>query len=189
MSFYDLLKGLLPKGPYSDDDASFVLRSLYVKAQGLESAKENAAFLLQEMRPETALFTLHDWEKLCGLKPSADDPIQTRRARVVQKLNERGGMSRAYYTDLAALLGYTIEIDELVPFMAGIGRAGDRVFETDVLMMWRVRVIDSGAKYVWFRTNESAAGERLLWWPSDAYLEDLFRRLKRATTIVVFEYS
>jgi uncharacterized protein YmfQ (DUF2313 family) len=189
MGFYDLLKGLLPKGPYSDDDASVVLRSLNVKAQGLERAKENGASLLQEMRPETALYTLSDWERICGLKPSADDPIQTRRARIVQKLNEKGGLSRQYYTDLAALLGYTVTVEELRPFMAGIDHAGDRIFVVETLSMWRVRVLDSGAKYVSFRAGSSASGERVLWWPSDSYLEDLFNKLKRATTIVVFEYA
>jgi uncharacterized protein YmfQ (DUF2313 family) len=189
MSFYELLKNLLPRGPYDPDDTSASNRSLYVKAARLDGVSLALNALLLEMRPETASDSIHDWEVMCGLVPGQDDTLQTRRQRIIAKLNETGGLSIPYFIELAAALGYEIEIEELTPFMANIGRAGDRIYVDDVLKMWRVKVLDSGAKVMYFRAGESESGEKLTDWPNDDYLEALFKRLKPAGSFVFFEYT
>lgn len=189
MDYYSLLKKLLPSGAYSDDDGSLTLKSVSVKALALTMAQANAEALLDEMHPETTQFCIADWERLCGLTPGPDDPLQTRQQRVIQQINMRGGVSRHYFIDLAAALGYTVTIDEYEPFMADIGCAGDAVSDEDIFFVWLVTVINSGAVQVQFCSDGgSVAGNSLLWWPTNDYLEGVFNRLKRASTFVIFAY-
>ncbi len=190
MDYYSLLKKLLPAGAYSDDDASLVLKDVQVSALALTMTQENAEALLGEMHPETTQYAIADWERICGLTPGPDDPVQTRQQRVIQQLNMRGGLSRQYFINLAAVLCYTVTIDEYEPFMADIGCAGDAVSGEDIFFVWLVTVVNSSATQVEFCSDGgSAAGDNLLWWPTNDYLEGVFNRLKRASTFVIFAYQ
>jgi len=182
MKHQDTLKLLFPAeltGVFDDDIA--------LEGKQLDAAQASADMLLQEMFPDVAYSTLADWERVCGLTPATDDTLQKRRDAVVQKLRERGGLSRSYFIALASALGWTITIEELIPFMCGWGRCGDALYVTDVRWIWRVNA--SGYSTYLFRAGTSGSGERLTWWAADANLETLFNDLKPAHTYVIFSYN
>lgn len=182
MSHRDVIRLLFPVelgGTFDDDIA--------LEGRVLDDVEAEARELLREMLPDRSVRCLPDWERVCALVPSADAPLQSRRDNVVRKLRERGGLSRRYFIALAAVMGYTVAIEELQPFMAGWSTAGEALYEEGVRFIWRVKV--SGQALYHFRAGLSPAGERLLWWPSVTALEDLFNDLKPAHTYIIFDYS
>jgi uncharacterized protein YmfQ (DUF2313 family) len=178
----DTLKLLFPielQGSFEKD--------IELEGKQLDNAQARAEQLLREMFPDNAYELLPDWERVCGLTPASDETLQMRINKVIRRLRELGGLSRAYFINLAASLGYTITIEELRPFMAGWGSAGDTLYIYESLWIWRVKI--SGQALYYFRAGQSAAGERLLWWPAQTALEDLLKELKPAHTYVIFDYS
>jgi uncharacterized protein YmfQ (DUF2313 family) len=140
----------------------------------LDAAQTRAQALLAEMIPATAGESLPDWERVLDLPDPCTGPlatIQARRQAVVIKDGAGGGLSRQYYIDLAASLGYAITIDE--------GVNGDPY-------TWRVTAGAVPIKY--FRAGASAAGDRLQEW-GEPLLECVIRRLKPAHTDVIFAYG
>jgi uncharacterized protein YmfQ (DUF2313 family) len=158
-----------------------------IDAAHLDAAQQSGEALLTEMRPDQTARLLTDWERVLGIVPGSDEPLQFRREQVVRTIRGRGGLSRGYFIGLAATLGYTIEIVEPVPFMVGWGRIGDRLNGSVVCHQWGVRI--SGQPVYRFRVGVSAMGERLLWWQSQTLLEDIIRELKPAHTFVYFIYE
>lgn len=178
----DVLKRLLPielSGEFEKD--------IEIEGKHLDDAQARAEKLLNEMFPDQSHELLPDWERVCGLMPGRDDTLQLRRDRVVRKLRERGGLSIPYFISLAAAMGYTITIEELLPFMAGWNRAGDTLYEYECIWIWRVKV--SGQPLYYFRAGQSLSGERLLWWQAQTALENILQELKPAHTFVIFDYS
>ncbi len=158
-----------------------------LEGAALDEAQTSSELLITEMFPDVAHDLLTDWERVCALIPIDDAPLQTRRNAVLKKMREIGGLSRAYFIALAASSGWTITIDELLPFMAGWGRCGDRLYEEEVRWIWRVNVSGQGAYS--FRAGSSVAGERLSWWTPNIELETLLEELKPAHTVVIFNYA
>lgn len=158
-----------------------------LEGQHLDASQTRAEDLLKEMFPDETFELLTGWERVTGLTPGPDEPLKSRRDKVIRKLRELGGLSRQYFIDLAASMGYTITIDELQPFMAGLGEAGEPVYVEGVRFVWRVNV--SGQSLYYFRAGESGAGEGLLWWDVQEALENLFNELKPAHTFIIFDYS
>lgn len=182
MSHKNALKLLFPLELSGDFDAD-----IEIEGKHLDEVQSRAEDLLNEMFPDQSFELLTDWERVCGLIPGAEDTLQLRRDRVIRKLRERGGLSREYFIALAADLGYTVTIEELQPFTCGINRCGDRLFVEEIRFVWRVAV--SGQSVYYFRTGQSSAGERLVWWNAVQELEDLFNDLKPAHTFIIFDYS
>lgn len=182
MNHADALTLLMPvelAGVFAQDTA--------LEGAVLDEAEASAARLLREMFPDRADALLPDWERVCGLTPGETDPLQARRDAVLQLLRSIGGLSGEYFIDIAATFGWTISIDELKPFMAGCGRAGDSLYEESACFIWRVNV--SGNAVYRFRSGVSAAGEMLTWWIPYADLETLLNELKPAHTYVFFNYE
>jgi len=178
----DALRLLMPIELGGDHDAD-----LDLDAKHLDTAQANADTLLREMFPDTAVWLLTDWERVLGLTPGTSDPLQLRRNQVVRKIRARGGLSRAYFISLAQSLGYEIEIVEPVPFMAGWGRAGDRLYGQAICSQWGVRILNQPIYK--FRAGQSVAGERLTWWAPQTMIEDIIKELKPAHTFVYFIYD
>jgi uncharacterized protein YmfQ (DUF2313 family) len=182
MSHRDTLKLLFPIELQGDFE-----KDIELEGKHLDAAQSNAERLLNEMFPNQSYELLPDWERVCGLTPGSDDTLQLRQEMVVRKLRELGGLSRAYFIQLAVSIGYTITIEELLPFMAGIGRAGDALYVEAVIWIWRVKI--AGQSLYYFRAGQSSAGERLLWWLPQAALENILNELKPAHTFIIFDYS
>lgn len=156
-------------------------------ARMLATAQARAEVLLSEMFADMTFELLLDWERVLGLTPDPYDPMQARRDMAVRKIRERGGLSRAYFFGLAAAMGYTVEIEEPVPSMAGWLGATDELMGPEVMWQWGVKI--SGQPLYDFRADESTAGEHLLWWSSQGVLEGIFLSLKPVHTYVYFNYK
>lgn len=182
MSHKDTLNLLFPvklEGEFSRDTE--------LEGKHLDSAQTRAEDLLKEFYADSAFELLGDWERVCGLFPAEDEPIQSRRDNVIRKLREHGSLSIDFFIALVAKMGYTITIEELKPFMAGIGRCGDTLYVEAIRWVWRVKI--AGQSLYYFRAGQSGAGEKLLWWPVQAALENILNELKPAHTYIIFDYS
>lgn len=182
MSHKDALALLFPVelGGVEADDIT-------VEGKTLDDVESQSNQLLREMFPDMTYMLLTSWERVLGLVPGPDATLQSRRDHIIAKIRERGGLSRAYFISLAAALGYAITIDELQPFMAGWGRAGDPLYIEAVRFVWRVNI--TGQPVYYFRTGLSCASERLLSWLPVTAIEDLFRDLEPAHTFAIFNYA
>lgn len=182
MNHGDILKLLYPidlQGVNQDD--------MVLEGKQLDTAQASAERLLRECFPDMTCDLLASWERVYGLVPFAEDPMQLRIEKLIQKIRAHGGLSRAYFISLAATMSYTIAIEEYLPFMCGWGRCGDPLYVPEVRWIWRVSV--SGYPLYYFRAGQSGAGERLLWWPAQTALENIFNELKPAHTHIIYDYS
>lgn len=186
------LQHLLPLGdawPRASD--STLTQFLSALAEELARIDGRALSAIDESDGRSTLEMLADWERVCGLPDTCSaglaTTIQERRAAIVAKLTAVGGASKAYFLALGESMGYTIEIDEFRPFIAGIGRCGDRLNgEHAVRHQWRVRVI--GPRYTAFRTGASQCGDLLGKIVRADDLECKFKRLKPAHTNLIVSY-
>lgn len=191
--YTQVLADLLPRGWAWPRDLDSILMTT-MSGLAVEFARVHArdCDLLTESYPGTALETLIDWERICGLPDDCTPPgvtIQERRDMVLAKLAARGGQSRAYYIAVAEALGYDgATIDEFKPFRASLSRAGDPCFDQDWIFIWRMNVPQEGGRVIWFRAGQSAAGEPLRRWESTV-LECVINKLKPAHTRVFFSYA
>ncbi len=139
--------------------------------------EERVCRLLDELDPRVLVELLDRWEAWLGL-PDLCMPkvagLDARRQRIVATENAVGGSSVPYFTELAALLGFDIQIEEPFPLGAGCLRGGHRA---GCCCTWIVHV----------RCVELEAGVTLP--EAQAMLECLFQRLKPAHTAVFFRYG
>ena len=156
---------------------------LVVEGFALDRVSASTEVLLAELFPTGAYETLTDYERVYGLAPGQDDPLQLRRNRIIQKIRERGRLDQEYFVELGAAMGFSIVIDELHPFMSGWGFAGDELGDEDSDWCWRVYYSEEGA-YI-FRAGDSAAGENLSYCFADLLVQ-AFNDLKPADTFVEF---
>jgi uncharacterized protein YmfQ (DUF2313 family) len=147
--------------------------------------------LIGEVFPCTTTELLQEWEATLGLPDPCVQPplatVQQRTAAVCAKFVARGGSSRAYFTHLAASLGFQIQIETFSPFRVGISRAGDPLCGEDWAFAWRITVQGNAGAIVYFRVGQSAAGERLATWGIQA-LQCLIEASAPANTIPIWAY-
>jgi uncharacterized protein YmfQ (DUF2313 family) len=187
-----VLSDLLPRGwAWSRELTSVQMKVLEGLAVEFARIHQRDCDLLAESYPGTALETLTDWERICGLPDPCTGTlgtIQERRAAILAKLAMRGGQSRQYYIDVAYALGFTITITEYQPFRVGKNRAGDYLAGEDWLFYWRVTSWEQNQKIYFFRTGQSVTRERLRSW-GNALLECVLNAIKPAHTILHFAYQ
>lgn len=182
-----LLGILLPPVSY-DPRGRRLSAELLAEGAMMATTESRAEDVLGGITPYYAVGLLADWERVLGLSASDAMTYQARRAQVLARLNATGGLSRAYFINLAKSLGYVITIDELEPFRAGVSRAGDRLWIPDITWVWRVNIQEGQVPVYHFRAGSSVAGERLTSFGHNM-IEGLFRELKPAHTEVVFNYQ
>jgi uncharacterized protein YmfQ (DUF2313 family) len=173
MKHAEALKLLFPidlGGVFADD--------IDLEGKQLDDAQASAEQLLKEMLPHQADMTIADWERVCGLTPAAGDLLQVRQNRVLARLRTHGGLSLAYFQEIALSMGYTVTIEELLPNTDGLGNEG----------IFRWRVTTSGIGPVYFRAGRSRAGNRLVEGDIVNSLEGIFTDIKPAHTQVIFVY-
>lgn len=139
--------------------------------------EERVCRLLDELDPRVLVELLNRWEAWLGLPDLCMPPVtglDARRQRIVATENAVGGASPAYFTELAALLGFDIQIEEPFPLGAGCLRGGHR---SGCCCTWIVHI----------RCVELEAGVTLA--EAQAMLECLFQRLKPAHTAVFSRYG
>ena len=187
MTFKDLLKELLPPGAY-DPSAPNINAELGAIAAALERLQVSSADLFDDAFPDSCADCLPDWERAYGLHPDASAQTAARVQMLLAKIRARGGLSRQYFIDLAAALGFTVTINEFVPFMAGWGRCGDTLYDPAVVNIWEVAV-QASARWITPRLGTFRCGDPLGTYYSGTPMETLFIALKPAHTFVFFTYN
>lgn len=167
------LIALLPTGalwPAAQTVNTFtdVLDALAEELARIDARVEN---LMLEAYPDTSVELLPDWERVAGLPDSCTGELATLQQRhnaLMGVLTIQRSLSRQFYIDIAARLGFTITITELAGFT------------------WRVNAaLDVNAVY--FRADVSVAGDPLVQ-SLNNLLECAMNTLKPAHTIVTFNY-
>jgi len=180
----NVLKQLFPAELRENHDLDMIL-----EGDHLDQVQAGAETLLSNVFPDTTFELLPDWERLLGLSQGEDASTTARVAACVAKFKETGGLSITYFKQLAAAMGLTIEIVEPQPFMAGIGAAGDTIYEPDSIWCWRVDVMDVvPVAVLYFRAGESPAGDPLMSFFRPEIV-DVFENLKPAHTFVYFKFA
>lgn len=204
------LISLLPTGPaWPRDPGSILVAALTGLAEYWGFVDSRAADLLErESDPRLTVELLPDWERAWGLPDpciSTPQTIAARQKMLVLWMTMIGGQSRAFFTSIAAWLGYTITITEFAPFMVGVSRVGDTGLDNvkvgglvtdprweigppEMRFYWTVHV--GGISLQWFRCGSGQTGvdpHLRIGVPLD--LECIFNRWKPAQTQIVFDFS
>jgi uncharacterized protein YmfQ (DUF2313 family) len=142
-----------------------------------------------ETDPRKALELLEEWERALGF-PDEDfaiaDTLQRRRSFLHWRYTDAGGASPQKLVDDAAVFGFIVTIDEYLPFRADEGCADDQ--HLDALWTHAFQVNAPAETIIYFRADESAAGERIEDY-GNAELEALITRQKPAHTVALFAYG
>ena len=185
------LQALMPRGRVWPRDFDAAQTSLLLAlAQTYERNDARSRVLLIDSFPSTAVELLPEWEATLGLPDSCGGNPETlveRQARVVVKLQEPGGMSRAYFLNLATVLGYAdMTITEFGPTHAEM-TCEVAVMDEHFRFLWKVNIPHQGDNHTIFRAG-ARCDARI-----DSYafgaLECQLMRLKPAHTQVVFTYK
>jgi uncharacterized protein YmfQ (DUF2313 family) len=167
------LIALLPPGviwPAVQTSSTFIslLDALAEELARIDARVEN---LMLEVYPDTSVELLTDWERVAGLPDNCTGEIETlqqRHSALMGVLTIQRSLSRQFFIDIAARLGFVITITELAGYT------------------WRVNAtLDVNAVY--FRTGVSVIGDPLVQ-SLNNLLECAMQTLKPAHTIVTFNY-
>ncbi|PTS90236.1 hypothetical protein DBR17_01700 [Sphingomonas sp. HMWF008] len=191
LAYRDQLVSLSPPGRAWPRAPGSTLVDLY-EALAQEFARIDARFdqLLEETDPRTAYELLGDWERVLGLPDActaAATTLAARRLVAWRKLAYQAGQTPAFYIELAASLGFEIELHEfdpdvddydstLTPLITG-GRWR---------YVWRVHVLNAG-DVSYFRAGDPA-GTRLAEGDAAIDLECVLHAAKPAHTYLVISY-
>lgn len=187
---------LLPKGPaWTRRPWTNLWKLLSACSLELDRVHARALVLLDELTPSQTVDSLTEWEvelglpERCILHPATDD--RSRRLEIFRKANSLGGSSAAYFEGLAALLGFTVRVEEYFleasPFKAGHAKAGDALTQGPWLFAWKV-VVPIPETSVWeFTAGGGRAGDPLRRWGVEE-LECFLETLKPSHTLLVFSY-
>ncbi|EGF92412.1 hypothetical protein ABI_08480 [Asticcacaulis biprosthecium C19] len=170
-AYLDQLLKLLPRGrAWSRAPESTLSKLMSAFADGAARFDARALELLEEADPRTTTELIDAWERVAGLPDTCTGTlteIADRRAALWQKLTNSGGQSIAYFTEVAARLGYEIEITLFRPMYCTSPCTG-LLFTTAWRFTWQVTVANAEEAPV---------------------MECVFNRLKPAETAVFFVYE
>lgn len=188
--YREQLQALLPRGEAWPRDPGAVLTALLdALAQEFGRVDMRADNLLDELDPRTTNELLLDFERVYGLPGPCITTAQTtteRRAALVAQITEIGNLSRQYFIDLAARLGYTITITEFQQFRVGQSAVGDALYGDDWIYAWQVNAaLDTINE---FQVNQNAVGDPLRSWGNES-LECAITARKPAHTTLIFSYQ
>lgn len=164
----ELFRQLLPSGPAwegYDDVADAMAEFLQIAPTAMDAVR-------RDTDPRTTLYGIDDFETMYGLPDSCMLPgadLQTRRMMLIAKMRRRGRLTKQFYIDLAALLGFTIDIEE------------------DPLYHWIVWVFNGQAP-IPAQCGPATCGQPLQTVQHSGVLECMFNKLKPAHTTVAFDY-
>lgn len=181
----ELLKRLLPPVSY-DSAGPNIAVELGAAGALLDTALVRAGDILRESDPRSVIESLSDWERVYGLPDPCMGPAQSfapRRAALVAKVDGVGGLTKQYFIDLAAQLGYAITIDEFAPHSV-ISRVNHALYGTGVYWLWQV---NAPATTSFMHSVIGPVSEPLAV-IGNQLLECVLGRLKPAHTTLVFNY-
>jgi uncharacterized protein YmfQ (DUF2313 family) len=181
---------LLPPGKaFANSDNSKLGDLLAAQSVELARVDGRAEDMILEADPRTTNEMLPDWERVCGLPDECTgggETVEERRQLVTAKYTQRGGQSPGFFQELAATLGYDVEIEEYHAFRVG-DDTGDPAYDDDWAHAFSVLVPDE-TTVRYFASFSGCAGEPLATWGDDA-LECVITRAKPAHSTVLFAYG
>lgn len=151
------LLALLPPGDALPQGIESNLATLLrVSARAIDRLEELAEFVARDFDPRETTAFLEDWERVLGLPEcgSLAGSTAERRAEVLEKYTRQGTLRGADLIAAAALLGFTITIDEHFPYAPSSDGSplGDaHIFD----------VILPALDVTYFRASESRSGDSL----------------------------
>lgn len=182
-----LLKALMPQGlAWSGPETEKLLSGWADELARLDSRSHD---LVNELDPNTTQELLLDWERLLGLPEPCTQlgqSVQARRAAIIAKLRYRGQQTKAFLIELAALIGYTVTIEELTPFTCGVSSCGQALTIDRIRYFFEVYAPLDTIRY--FRTGTNTSGDPLRDFGNDD-LECIINHHKPAHTTAVFIYQ
>lgn len=182
-------QALLPRGRVWPRDADSTQgKTIKGLVQVCYRTNLRAVQLLADAFPATTYELLPDWEQTLGLPDPCTGglgTIQQRRAAVLGTLTGNGGQSAAYFQQLAAALGFSINVTNYAPFRMGQSRMGQQLGGPEWFFYWTVGVPQNTTTY--FRMGQSVMGEPLQTW-STQLLACRLAKLKPAHTTLKITY-
>lgn len=190
-AFLTILQKLLPEGAAWPRALDSMLARLLTSFAFLFSLLDlRLRDLVAELNPATSDELLPEWEEFVGAFDACNTTVGTlaqRRIRVAAKLSEQGGLSRAYFLQLALDLGYLdTTITEFRPTNCEMP-CEVPVIDEPWRFVWQVNLPHQGDNHTVFRAD-SRCDERV-----DSYafgaLECQFMRFKPAHSTLIFTYE
>lgn len=149
--YRELLKSLLPQGKLWTRSSNSVLHKiLWGFGEELARIEARVDDLYDEKDVRTATELLEEHEDDYGLPDEGDTIASTdalRREELESSLLKLGQQFQQYYIDIAAVLGYTIEIEEFSPFWAGIQTSIDRCGDQNNIFSWIIWIDLDSVEY------------------------------------------
>nr|DAG76233.1 MAG TPA: Protein of unknown function (DUF2612) [Caudoviricetes sp.] len=182
------LQAHLPRGrvwPRDPDATQTLVLSGFAPCFAALTTRAN--YLLVDAFPSSTFELLPEWESTLGLPdPCAGEAptTQQRVAQVVARLTATGGQSIAYFTAVAAALGYPITITQFVPSRFG-KNFGTLFGGTAWAFAWQVNAPTFTVAAVQFG---GSFGTPFASWGNNV-LQCELRRFAPAHTTVLFSYS
>ena len=203
-----MLQKLLPWGiAWPRHPRKNLSKLLLALAHELACLHARALDLIREADPRTTLEMLPDWERALGLPSICTGPLPTvdeRRLAVVTRLTEVGGQSPQYFIDLAASMGFDVDVIEYGPFQVGQSEVGDALTNgqkpfqvgishvgealtnnVDWLFTWAILSDDLTTRD--FKVGVGTAGDPLRTW-GNSMLECVLGNASPAHTLLLFLY-
>ncbi|KFX64272.1 tail protein [Burkholderia sp. K24] len=186
--YLQALQALLPRGrvwPRDPDATQTSVLSGFTPCFAALTTRAN--YLLVDAFPSSTFELLPEWESTLGLPdPCAGEAptTQQRVAQVVARLTATGGQSIAYFTAVAAALGYPITITQFVPSRFG-KQFGTLFGGTAWAFAWQVNAPTFTVTNLQFG---GSFGTAFAAWGNNV-LQCELQRLAPAHTTVLFSYS
>jgi len=181
---------LLPRGQAISSDSDTTLHDLLLGiCEEFARVDQRATVLIEEADPRTTTELLADWERVAGLPDECTELAQTvsdRRNIMVNKITAQGRQDAAYFVGVASNLGYTITVEDAMPYEAGHQFNGAEITASEWVFVWRVN--SAATSIQTFKVGQNTVGDALRWWGNDL-LECAIKRLKPAHTHVLFSYA
>ena len=182
------LMALKPSGrAWPDDPNARQNQTLAALAEAFARLDGRALGLFAELDPKRAFEMLGDFERNYGLPEACQvtpDTLAGRRAALHEKVTRQGQQSRAYFIELARLLGFTITITEYDAHTVQ-SAVNQPLHHETWRFLWRV---NAPKETVQRKTVQSGVNEAFQTFGNDL-LECVINRLRPAHTRVIFAYS
>lgn len=141
-------RNLLPRGrAWNREDGSN--QASFCDALGQIYAQQDGGSLemLSDFFPATATQGIDEWNATVGIPDAcsgAPASIEANQQQIVARLAASGGQSVAYFTAIAAALGYVISISQFSPTVQGGDAPGGLITKAqDWAFTWRVNILNS----------------------------------------------
>jgi len=144
---------------------------------------------LNEIDPRTTNEILGDWERAFGLPDPCTSLAQSteeRRKNLTRKIAAQGSQTKEFYVAVGAALGYTITVEDNIPFESGHAFNGQAITADQWVFVWKVSGPGSAIKVA--LCGQATCGDPIRWW-GNALLECVINSLKPAHTHVIFSYT